>query len=215
MGRSTRSIAARPAAVLLVAMLSEAAADLPKYQVVDIGQTVDVPLYINDAGEVAGTSSQSAFLYSDGILHELGTLGGSCGSSASAINNFGQVTGLACTNAGELHAFLYADGSMSDLGTLGGPVSQPWAINDHGQVVGASNLSDLTAHAFLYADGIMTDLGALGLAYSTAQDINNAGQITGGAGTTPFYSSVFLLDGGAMFDLGSLGGGLRAWWGDK
>jgi len=53
-------------------------------------------------------------------MQDLGTLGGT-GSSATAINGRGQVTGYATTAAGEYHAFRWTPaGGMQDLGTLGG-----------------------------------------------------------------------------------------------
>ena len=43
--------------------------------------------------------------YSNGTMHDLGTLGGTT-SYAAAINNSGQVVGHAVTAAGDQHAFL-------------------------------------------------------------------------------------------------------------
>src|SRR5438477_9429202 len=70
-------------------------------------------------------------------ITDLGTLGGTA-SSATAINNNGQVVGYSSLADGSTHAFLYSAGAMVDLGTLGGATSSPNDINDSGVVVGSS-----------------------------------------------------------------------------
>ena len=77
-----------------------------------------------------------AFVYSGGMMSDLGTFGGSS-STANAINGAGQIVGYA-SYAGDVqqHAFLYSGGMMTDLGTLGGNTSDAYAINASGQIVG-------------------------------------------------------------------------------
>jgi probable HAF family extracellular repeat protein len=145
---------------------------------------------------------EHAFLYSDGIMQDLGTFGGTT-SYAYGINNSGQVVGQAYTAGNATaHAFLYSDGVMQDLGTLGGADSSATGINNRGEVVGWSTTSSGYQHAFLYSGGIMQDLGTLqgGYGSSYANAINDNEQVVG-----TDTAGAFLYSGGIMQDLGTLG----------
>ena len=89
-----------------------------------LGPLLDHRHGINNAGQVTGLSDIStgayrAFLYSNGQMTDLGTLGGR-DSVGQGLNNAGQVTGYSLTATAEYRAFLYSNGQMTDLGTLGG-----------------------------------------------------------------------------------------------
>jgi probable HAF family extracellular repeat protein len=118
-------------------------------QVPPLSQTFDIPNLraINNSGEVVGISASSAsdaaapFLYSGGVMHNLGSLGGHYGA-AQDINDAGTVVGQATTQAGDLDAFVYRDGAMSNLEDLLAPKDQGrWdfegarAINERGQIL--------------------------------------------------------------------------------
>jgi probable HAF family extracellular repeat protein len=169
---------------------------------------------INNLGQIVGrtgagldpdsrTPSGEAYLWIDGILTALGTLGGEA-SEAVAINDAGQVVGWAETadtpadpDAREpvKHAFLWEASAVIDLGTLGGERSEAHAINNLGWIVGWSetgegSLVQPVRHGFLWQEGRMADLNDLLPAdaewvIEAALGINDAGQfIAAGTRTT-------------------------------
>ncbi|HXE52699.1 MAG TPA: DUF3466 family protein, partial [Tepidisphaeraceae bacterium] len=166
---------------------------------------------INNSGQVAGDSLTSdpsithAFLYSNGQMQDLGTLGGSQ-SNAFALNNVGQIVGQAYNSDGVSHAFLWSNGQMQDLGALWNrAASAAKGINDSGQVVGYGYFWGLQPrHAFLYSNGKMTDLQTLGGESSAALAINNQGQIVGDSNDASGDDHAFIYANGQMQDLNAL-----------
>jgi probable HAF family extracellular repeat protein len=168
---------------------------------------------INNAGQVVGNShySHGAFLYSDGVMTDLGSLGGTPDySDAYAVNNSTQVVG-GVNYVGDSdfdRGVLWEDDTVTDLGDLpGGPdATRAYDINNLGQIVGESAVaSETVGHAFLWQDGAMTDLGVLpGESDSYAFGINDRGVVVGTSyGTTPSRAFIWDSENG-MRDLNSM-----------
>ena len=145
---------------------------------------------VNDAGQVIGFSINSAVLWNNGTVTDLGTLGGSFAGAAD-LNERGDVVGASGTAAGPPHAFLWRSGVMTDLGTLAGMIqSSASGINDAGLIVGTSIDASNGSRAFVWEDGVMTALEPLpGYRNSSAVSITDGGKILG-LSSDPFDSGL-------------------------
>jgi probable HAF family extracellular repeat protein len=177
-----------------------------------------IPIAINDSGQVVGTSETTAsnigFLYTNGKLTTLGTLGSYHEphnqtpvnySFAHGVNARGQVIGRSSSPDEGEAPFVYDNGVMNALKIGNSAVAH--AINDAGSVTGELFATPGQFHAFLYRNGTVTDLGTLGGSQSFGNAINREDHVTGTADkANGGPRDAFLYAGGTITDLGSLYG---------
>jgi probable HAF family extracellular repeat protein len=187
-----------------------------------LGGSDAVAFLMNERGQIAGSSFTNSipnpttgfpttdpFLWENGKMIDLGSLGGTNGGP-NDINNRGQVVGLSnLAGDTEVHPFLWDNGKLRDLGTLGGSFfGSANALNDAGDIVGQAATASGELHAFLWKRGVMTDLGPVpGFGDSTcvgAFRINSHDQVVGQA-VANFCAGpaahAFLWENGDMIDL--------------
>lgn len=163
-------------------------------------------LGIGESGTVVGEMPDSYFpahaaSYTDGVVQDLGTLGGAYGV-ARKINEKDQIVGVSYTAGNtSMHAFLYSDGLMADLGLLRGSDSDAYDINNSGQVVGDVRGANYRGGGtgFVYSNGIMNDLNMLvdpaaGWTIYQARAINDSGQIAAWGCSNNFGCQTLRLD---------------------
>ena len=154
-------------------------------------------------GEPAPYGAQHAFVWEQGVITDLGTLGGAPNEQSTArfINERGQIVGWSEPYASAAtRAVIWDGGVVHDIGTLGGDRSMPSGLSDAGHVVGSSTIPSGASHAFLWWNGVMQDLGTLGGNASSAAAVNDVGQVAGESQTAGGNAHAFLWDG-AMHDL--------------
>jgi probable HAF family extracellular repeat protein len=190
---------------------------------------------INDFGQAVGLAETSVpdpdgedvcgfgthltclpFLWLNGKMHALPTLGGNNGE-ASAINNRGQVAGFAQTTVTDsgcppyqiTAGVIWDKGKVQALPTVGtDPDGVAFGINNQGQAVGYSGTCTAANHAVLWEqNGTAVALPDLGVEGALATAINDQGQVIGQVasadGTTAYGA---LWQNGAITSLGTLQG---------
>jgi probable HAF family extracellular repeat protein len=209
--------------VAAACLFSFTASAVTQYTITDLG-TLAPPSReshardINEAGQVVGYSRDysnrlHAFLWENGTIQDLGTLGGTL-SEADGINELGQIVGHADIPGNTRHAFLWESRGMQDLDPSSARHSWAWGINEASQVAGTLDLSGTGVTTFLWEDGqaciwegsTTTLLPALGGSHSAAYDINESGCVVGWAETSSGGHNAVLWNGSDTIDLGTFGG---------
>ena len=136
-----------------------------------LGGTDAAAFLLNERGQVGGAAFTNStpnsitgfptlhpFLWEDGKMTDLGTLGGTNGGP-SGLNNRGQVIGVS-NLAGDQSAdpFVWANGKLIDLytNTIGGNPITANAINDTGEIVGGAAFASRVFDAYLWRNGVAT-----------------------------------------------------------
>jgi probable HAF family extracellular repeat protein len=136
------------------------------------------PARINDAGQIAGTTSaHRAALWSEKEgLKQISVPSGFEIAEALGLNRAGNMIGVATTtDANKRRAFIFQNGKLT---LLPGEQSKPAAINNNDEIAGESSISGKVATApVLWKGQTPVDLGAC--CGGTATGINNQGQVVG------------------------------------
>jgi len=129
---------------------------------------------------------------------------GGAGSSATAINSAGQITGSDFFGTSVAHALVWSGSSATDIGTSGN-ASLGYAINDLGQVAGSQD-SNGNSLATKWNGAQPATLPTLGTNNTQAFGINSAGTVVGYAVGTNQVQQAVAWNGTHVASLSSLGG---------
>lgn len=165
---------------------------------------------INAQGQVVGGSSVGtgyrAYLYSNGVMTDLGALKNNHYSEAWSINDSGVIVGWNSSNGGDT-AVRWTGGTISNIGSTLGSYNYAWAINSTGQIAGEGFDAGNTIYsAHVYSGSTWITLGVpAGASNTEAYGINDDGVVVGriyfGSGISP---RAFVWSGGVMTDLNNL-----------
>lgn len=143
---------------------------------------------INESGQIAGYAmtplGSSAFLWTNGVMKNLGTPAGFNHSRAEGLNNRGQVVGYSLIQRNgkwESRAWVWSREAGMQL-LPGSEYSNAHAINDAGMIVGNARDTDGRMRVAVWING---EINFLPRDAYVAYDINARGQVVGDA--SPFH----------------------------
>ena len=215
--RSVSKFAACRITFLAIACASTAPSLAQSYTITDLGTlggSLSRATGINNAGQISGrsympSSVTAGFLWGDGKMINIGSLGNETGESfAAGINDFAAICGSSEPLDQQTHAFRWQDGRMVDLGTLGGVGSRGYAINNLGDVTGrALPVGSSVNHAVMWIGEEIIDLGVLVPGYDTyGFGINDLREVAGWGWVTATSVKGFVWRDGLMCLLPGLAG---------
>ena len=175
-----------------------------------------VPCKLNNFGDIAGRTGDgfegklraAVWNRSNFKSKHLGALFSSDYSSASSVNDVGEVVGVSNTGSAIVPILWTGKGGVSRIPLLPGDVcGQAAAINKSGHIVGYSSGAS-GIKAFLWARNTgLRKLGVLpGGMYSTARGVNDSDEVVGTSGSSNGDRAVLWTKAGDVLDLGTLPG---------
>ena len=195
----------------------------PEYIVTELTgeDAAQVPSKLNNLGDIVGRNADGgegaprATLW--GHSHRskakhLGVFPGGDYSSANAINDAGEITGV--SNIGSaIVPFIWSDkNGLQRLPLFGGDnCGQAVAINKHGDVAGiSSGLNGSRAYLWSRKTGVLKLNILPGGTYSRAHDINDSDEVAGVSNTPDGDRATLWTKDGSVRDLGTLPGDLTS-----
>jgi probable HAF family extracellular repeat protein len=215
------------AGAIALAVGTAHAVPVVKFYAVDVNPTATAPVSAFGPSQndlvVGFSQGQGAFLVGPNQpLKILSTLRGSTSSRATAVNDAGEVAGVAFFSFGgaphERGTITGPDGvGVTDIGSLAATgifgTTSTLGINASGQVAGMTSVIGGALHAYISdAHGVtLHDLGSLAgpSGFSAAFAVNSSGQAAGQTavpGSPAMHAFITGPNGAGMTDLGTLGG---------
>jgi probable HAF family extracellular repeat protein len=180
-----------------------------------------IPSKLNNLGHIVGRKAGSGGILGATLwghprhphkAKHLGVLPGGDYSSATSINDAGEITGVSNTGSA-IVPFIWSDKKgLQRLPLLGGDTGgQAVAINKHGDVAGySSGVNGSRAYVWSRKTGVRNLNILPGGTYSRAHDINDSDEVAGVSNTPDGDRAALWTKDGSVRDLGTLPGDLAS-----
>jgi probable HAF family extracellular repeat protein len=146
---------------------------------------------INNLGQIVGVYGMAPSLAQQGFLYSGGTFTPLDLTTATGINDHGQIVGTTSTGS-KLVGALDDSGVLTILDVPGSIQTIAAGINNTGKIVGTYSDSRGVGHGFLYTAGAFITIDVPGAAATEAYGINDADQIVGAYYEANFKQHGFL-----------------------